>query len=508
MVSSFQTGRKNLLEQKWSSGLENKMAALASEANGINNDTIEENGNSIGNRTYLKKSEQDIAGIGGQGGIVYDINKVKRNRVQETVKAYKLELLDLLGTPSTAALTAEEESYSSIDSPISLWPGISLEDMIEAKISALVEVNPVTTTTDSNLLEGQWELAYEAENATEVLQNSVPLFSSRSVVLSAKSKQRQASTKNSPLSSKGRTGLLFKSSTREFFLENIEKDEDSYVEDKSRRFGGLLVIKRQYEISKLTKTSLDLRLRHCNADIGYLPVVRDSNGKRDEKKRLFINILYLDSDLCVCIVNNRYDPNQEVVQSNEGSLEVYTKSEKWTGAKERVRRKVCKSPLLKYSFLCFFCNSFPFHFHKWISASVLFCTLSLFLRKKVRFFLAAPRWISSVRSPFQIREKLSQWLRKPMEEGKDTSKMFFKKDFKTSKVKMLKFGSTENEEEPSWEGDEDPFVTLDPVSRQQRMRSMKLSEIEQARKEHKKKSPYSKQNNRRPRKLKKPPSSF
>lgn len=465
MVSSFQTGR-NLLEQKWSFGLENKMAALASEVNGINNDTIEENGNSTDNRTYLKKSEQIIAGIGGQGGIVYDINKIKRNRVQETVKAYKLELLDLLGTPSSAALAAEEESFSSIDSPISLWPGISLEDMIEAKISALVEVNPVTTTTDSNLLEGQWELAYEAENATEVLQNSVPLFSSRSVVLSAKSKQRQASIRNSPLSSKGRTGVLFKSSTREFFLENIEKDEDSYVEDKARRFGGLLVIKRQYEISKLTKTSLDLRLRHCNADIGYLPVIRDSNGKRDEKKRLFINILYLDSDLCVCIVNNRYDPNQEIVQSNEGSLEVYTKSEKWTGTKERVRRKV-------------------------------------------RFFLAAPRWISSVRSPFQIREKFSQWLWRPMEEGRDTSKMFFKKDFKTSKVKMLKFGNTENEEEPSWEGDEDPFVTLDPVSRQQQMRSMKLSEIEEARKEHKKKSPNSKQNNnRRPRKLKKPPTSF
>jgi hypothetical protein len=287
---------------------------------------------------YLKQSEQVIAGIGGQGGIVYDVNKVKRNLVQETVIAYKSELLDLLGTPSS--LTDEESA--SIDSPIGLWPGVSLEDLIEAKISALVEVNPVTTTTDSNLLEGRWELAYEADNATDVLENSLPLFSSRSAFISAKNKQRRASSLIPPYS-KGRTGVLFKSSTRQFYLEQLGDEEDAYVEDRARRFGGLFVSKRKYDISKLTRTSLDLRLRTCNVDIlfGTIPVIRHSNGWKDDKKRLYISILYLDSDLCICVVNDRFDPTQGIVESYEGSLAIYTKSEKWTGTKERVRRKVC-----------------------------------------------------------------------------------------------------------------------------------------------------------------------
>ncbi len=67
-----------------------------------------------------------------------------------------------------------------------------------------------------------------------------------------------------------------------------------------------------------------------------------------------IRILYLDSDLCICLINdgsaNSDDNNNNnnwKPYSYEGSLAVYTKSEKCTGTKERVRRKVC--------FTSFFC---------------------------------------------------------------------------------------------------------------------------------------------------------
>ena len=71
-----------------------------------------------------------------KGGHVYDVNLFKRNLLQDTMVAYKAELFKLLNSPR------------------------SNEQEISDKLSALVEGSPVRTTSDSNLLEGTWALAY------------------------------------------------------------------------------------------------------------------------------------------------------------------------------------------------------------------------------------------------------------------------------------------------------------------------------------------------------------
>jgi hypothetical protein len=335
---------------------------------------------------YLKKQrDEGITGIGGKGGIVYDVNKVKRNLVQETVRAYKGQLLDLLATPPSAVEAAAMEINSrdsSVDGKdgeegggntreyattvtdlLSLWPGVTLEDFIEAKIKALVDVNPVTTTTDSNLLEGLWELAYWVDNATVVLDNTVlSSFSSRNIVraptitkkniaLLSKNNDNKKTKKEEQQKSRTNTSRrissIFTSSTRQFYLENLEDTEDAYVIDKDISVDdGLFAIQRRYDISKLTRTSLDLTLRTCQAKVLFgalsIPLPTRRKSKREESRKiqrsqnvlLHIRILYLDSDLCICLVNDNNKLN------NEGSLAVYTKSEKWIGTKERVRRKV------------------------------------------------------------------------------------------------------------------------------------------------------------------------
>ena len=64
-------------------------------------------------------------GLGGKSGIRPDVNSLKRNLVQEAVKAYKSELLELLGTPhggkeyfppTAAAVATKNASGSSTSS--------------------------------------------------------------------------------------------------------------------------------------------------------------------------------------------------------------------------------------------------------------------------------------------------------------------------------------------------------------------------------------------------------
>ena len=129
-----------------------------------------------------------------------------------------------------------------------------------------------------------------------------------------------------------------------------------------------------------------------------------------------------------------------------------------------------------------------------------------------------------MRFPIHLRGKVLRWMREVRRRvgggnhttnNKEIDKIFFKRDLGTSKVKVLKVGTTRNEEEESWEGEEDPFVTLDPETRQEVMKGMKLSEIERMQRIYKKQSAAAKAkeqrfllNRRRPRRqMKKPPPS-
>ena len=44
-----------------------------------------------------------------------------------------------------------------------------VDDSVCDKLTSLIQVNPVSTTTDSNLLEGKCEFAYIAPNASKVV---------------------------------------------------------------------------------------------------------------------------------------------------------------------------------------------------------------------------------------------------------------------------------------------------------------------------------------------------
>lgn len=80
-------------------------------------------------------------GIGGNAGFVYDVNALKRNLVQESVKGCKHELLVLLedGRPNVAFTSkfSNDENQRSAVSP--RWRR-DRDDLIEERLSALVQV--------------------------------------------------------------------------------------------------------------------------------------------------------------------------------------------------------------------------------------------------------------------------------------------------------------------------------------------------------------------------------
>jgi hypothetical protein len=96
------------------------------------------NVNPLALQAYVN-NDQTVEGIGGMGGVVYDVNRLKRNLLQETMRSYKRDLFGLLNSPFTT------------------------ENVILDKLAGLVQVSPVRTTTDSNLLDGTWCLAYRSK---------------------------------------------------------------------------------------------------------------------------------------------------------------------------------------------------------------------------------------------------------------------------------------------------------------------------------------------------------
>jgi hypothetical protein len=80
-------------------------------------------------------------GIGGNDGFVYDVNALKRNLVQESVKGCKQELLVLLedGRQNVAFTTkfSKDENQRTAVSP--RWRR-DRDDLIEERLSALVQV--------------------------------------------------------------------------------------------------------------------------------------------------------------------------------------------------------------------------------------------------------------------------------------------------------------------------------------------------------------------------------
>ena len=132
-------------------------------------------------------------------------------------------------------------------------------------------------------------------------------------------------------------------------------------------------------------------------------------------------------------------------------------------------------------------------------------------KRKLKLIVSLTSWLSKLHSPLRLRKRLfARSASKPKLNGQiGTESIVTQKNTGTSKVKVLKLGEVEDDpdsaENESWDGDEDPFVNLDADARQNLMKSMSITEIEEARRLQKKKSDEMRRNDRKQKQFK-PPS--
>ena len=299
---------------------------------------------------------EKAVGIGGNDGFVYDVNKLKRNLVQESVRGYKQELLVLLGD-GRQVVDSKKDGKQKNDVTVPKWKK-DRDDLIEERLASLVQNNPVSTTTDSNLLDGDWAFAFQTNSAKTILDTSRFLLSKTKRV-----KPNNASNQDSTIPAarggpwrfrSGKTENPFRSSTRQVFLENLSNDDDAHIIDRTSMFGGLFKISRRYGVYGLTRTSIDLDLMNSESKFIGMPVNRKDRDDFLGTKYgspLEIQVLYLDSDLCVCTTG----------QGLDGPVHVYTKSNLWvtSGAKRNVSvyRCVNDNTIFCVAKLFLVCNS-------------------------------------------------------------------------------------------------------------------------------------------------------
>ena len=198
----------------------------------------------------------------------------------------------------------------------------------------------MSTTTDSNLLDGDWSFAFATKSAHRILDTSRFLLS--------KTKREEAEPRQSKPKTPGHKDMLirggpwrfnsgktenpFRSSKRQIFLENLSEDEDAHIVDETSILGGLFTIKQRYGVFGLTRTALDLDLLEKESrllGISFGRKTTDDFRGTPYGAPLEVQILYLDTDLCVCTTG----------LGLEGQLHVYTNSDLWVtgGAKRKVR---------------------------------------------------------------------------------------------------------------------------------------------------------------------------
>lgn len=216
--------------------------------------------------------------------------------------------------------------------------------------SRCVQANPVSTTTDSNLLEGQWEFVFSSHRAADIVDPSrFVLIRTESGGGKATSKKQNAAANANkdavgPVESRpwairsGRSENPLRSVTRKIYLEELEDDEDPYVVDTTNYMGGLWSVQRRYDVTGLSRTAMDLGLQKEDLRAFGLRVplkkkkkeMKAAGGGGGAAKDTYlgnakVQVIYLDSDLCVTTTERGMD----------GPLLVYTKGNFWTA-----RRKV------------------------------------------------------------------------------------------------------------------------------------------------------------------------
>lgn len=334
-----------------------------------------------------------FVGIGGKNGTSYDVNLLKHNIVTETVHKFKKEIWDLL---------------SNVDTDY---------ELVEEKLAALIQTRAVSTTTDSNLLDGRWTFVFGSPHSASSLLDS----------------NRFDIAQNSPSRSTqvGATvtdGML-SSSFREFYLEDVEDDEEAYIQDCTDYVGGLMRRTRRYEVTSLSRTTLEVAL----SQVKWRMLGCQTSTQKTKGPPMGLRILYLDSDLCVVT------RDEDMTKS---PFYVYTKSTAWVGYKERVKRHLSLRLSRLRSFL-------------WGVLQVrkrIFKALVSRLPK-----LPHRKQTPTMTSPVLLQETLPSGTR----------------------MNFVTLGDL-GEEDNAWEGEQDPFVHLSADERQEYLKTLRVKDLVKA----------------------------
>ena len=205
-----------------------------------NIDNDNNNDNAPIDKPYLTIAEKEVVGIGGKQGYTYDVNKLKNNLVQKSVRQFKQDLHLLL---------------LNISPPNNPKAEAKRRFQIEEKLAALVSANPVATTTDSNLLEGTWELAFVSNNAKEILDEARFIYSRKSESVK-KLKTGEGNWKLSSNSASGKWENPLHTWKRTIFLEALDDDEDPFMIDTVSLFRGLWTVQRFYDVTGVSEFTL------------------------------------------------------------------------------------------------------------------------------------------------------------------------------------------------------------------------------------------------------------
>jgi hypothetical protein len=394
------------------------------------------------NPTIDVSDSEGIEGIGGQGGYVYDVNSLKRNLLQETVHAYKKELWTLL------------LQYQTAGSGVTEW------DVVD-KLAALVQASPVRTTTDSNLLDGSWCLAYTSQQSNVADLKRILHIRDRtrrkrgrngsrriSISRSGSEEQEQQVSRNS--NRKGVMTGLFQTTIRNFHLEELQDDEDAYVQDDTRFFCGLLTRTRRSAVRGLTRTSLRLdalsskwrifgaqEISHKDAQ--QLQGLSGSSADKKERKQFLavptdMQIVYSDVDLCISIEGA---DGSDSPYGSDSPFQVFTKNEAWMNPQKRFQREV----------------------------QFLLASIQQFISR-----LSPTRWIHSSER---------RWMYDNSESG-DSDPILQEYEYDAATLRVLKLGDLSDKDDEAWDGVQDPFVHLSAMERQKVLKTMNFKQIEKA----------------------------
>lgn len=330
--------------------------------------------------TFANQTSMHIPGIGGQNGHSYNVNKLKTNLVQQAVCNYKKQLWDLLGTPDAS------------------------QCLIEEKLAALCQSNPVYTTTDSNLLEGPWEFVFDSKKPASVLLDE------------ARFGPGYKSKVGSDDSSDDIVGTT-EHGVRRFILEDLEQSQDPFVVDCKRYWLGLSRVK-YYRVKSLTRTTLDLNIFRTTWKFCNWPLLR--KRYRTMQATSQVKILYVDTDLCITASSSLEEP-----------FTVYTKSPEWVARTQQLKRR-------------------------W---------------KKMR------SQVTHIKDRFHKKDDSMAPIA-PTEPS-----MWVEYSTDDARLRVVKLGGVDGEEDVAWEGESDPFVHLNADERQRILKKLHVGEIEEMAKE-------------------------